>query len=123
MHDLRTHPPHNPIARSFGAFNWRHFRSARHAIAETPQPTPQQEPLTNNMQIAVTIAMPRPALEITRQKADVYNGAPPGLAQPSHSMPELCLGLTQVQGVGTEEWMDMHSTSQPVRPLKEVDDD
>lgn len=105
----------DPTAHSLGAFNWRYLRPSPHiqdttlsAPETTALPPPPPETLPENMQVAVAIAMPRPALsqEGHMRETRVHAPAvPPGLGQMADPgvPPEFCLGFTQVRGVRGDE--------------------
>ena len=104
------YPTPDPAAP--GAFSWRYLHpSPTIQDPHTPlSPELEPTPVPDRMQIAVAIAMPRPPASSIRRP-------PPGLGMRSEPVvnpvpvPELCLGLAQVQGASGDEWRVLHAAA------------
>ena len=105
-----VYPSPDPAAP--GTFSWRYLRPS--PIIQDPHAPlvsePELTPVPDRMQIAVTIAMPRPPAPSIRRP-------PPGLGMRSEPavnpvpVPELCLGFAQVQGTSGGEWRELHAAA------------
>lgn len=80
------------------------------------------EPLPDKMQVAVAIAMPQQLdAGCSSRKVEERNDGTFRREHGAVSVPELCLGLTEVRGTGTAEWSNLSSVSQVFRDSKELE--
>ena len=79
------------------------------------QSGPEPQPHLDQMQVTVAVAMPRRMDSVcpplTRQTEESTDTRRRREHEPV-SVPELCLGLMEVRGMGTADWSDLCSTSQ-----------
>ncbi|EKM57605.1 uncharacterized protein PHACADRAFT_251315 [Phanerochaete carnosa HHB-10118-sp] len=88
------------------SFSLRHLRRSPSDTHGSPSPEPEPALVPDMMHIAVAIAMPRPpsppAGRSTPESATRSRSATPT------AVPELCLGIAQVQGVDEDRWSELH---------------
>jgi hypothetical protein len=125
MHQPYVYPGPDAIDHPPNAFDWRYLRlsaASRDASSAAVDAFSEAEPLSAKMQVAVAIAMPRPAPPAYLEEPGTQANASSRPRRETEIVSEFCLGMAQVQGVGGDEWRDLHSTPQPLRLPKELDE-
>jgi len=103
-----------PATLESGSFSWRYLRRSS-TVSEThappsPEPAPEPALVPDTIHVAVAIAMPHPPSPSAGRSTPETATRSSRSATPT-VVPELCLGIAQVQGVDEVRWSELHATA------------